>query len=305
MWFSRKRIGIAVLAVACPIAAVSAVTSVQNQDIDGVPLHSPPPLESFVRLDDAADLFHMTAAGDDGEVIAELRYDTLEKRVSLNWSWGSTGGEFDEPLAREVTSISLSYWPTAARYLGGGKIAVAGKSSVNGLPIIEVWTLTQPSVVSVGSPPAYFLRAGRLTDRRLAFVSPPSSGLGLVRALWRNRGLDGERVFALSFENRDIYSIDLASGTASLAMADDQPVGPAPAEPMLQPFWNSYSGPYRHATHGDLYGLTNEGDVVSSGSEVHTLYLVDANKDGVLDSSLEVSADQEEALGLHDASLWE
>jgi hypothetical protein len=272
-----------------------------GQDVSGSPAYSPPDLESFTHRADVQDYF-VLQAGSEGPVHVDLQFNTLARKVYLDWYWGETAEEFSEPLTRESTSYSLSFWPTTVRYLGGSKLAVAGKSAVNGQAIIEVWTLDAPQVVTVGTE--HFLRVGGVQDKRLAFVSPQGSGVGLVRALWRNLSLGEEEVFAYSFESKEVYGIDLSTGIATLEISPTATVGNVQPEPLLQHLWPSYGGPSRHLQHGAMYSLTLEGDVVSSGSTVHTLYLVDSDEDGHLDQSLAVSADDEEALGLRDAAQW-
>ena len=296
--------GVAFGMLALGVSALLPSAAAQ-QDVDGVPVVSPPDFEAFQYLGYALDHFQLPG-GVPGDVDVYLHHDVREKSIVLEWVWGESDPDFPEPLIHQETTHHTSYWPTSARYLGNNKVAVAGKSAVNGRLVIEVWTLANPNVIVIdGATTQYFLRAGVISEKRTAFVDPETGGIGLVNAMWRNRGRGDENVLVQSLDSRVVFSIDLATGGAARAVAPASPVGLTQAEPLLQPFWPAYAGPYRHASLGDLYAFTTEDDVKATGPEIHTLYLVDSNKDGVIDSSLAVTWADEEGLGLQDASLWE
>jgi hypothetical protein len=276
-------------------------------DVPTIPLHTAPHPASYTNNFDyhAFSLCNGLNAAEDIRVY--MTYNALDRKVSMKYSFHE-GLRSNRKSVTEVVQYPTSYYPTCAIYLGNNKVAVAGKDVLSGKTLIEVWVLNAPNLIRVpgagGNPEVWFLRPSRVTDIATSFSPDPASNFGVVRAMWRNRALGGEHILALSYAKRDMFAIDLSVGTAVAVIEDTAPVGALPAEPALATDWASYRGPYRHTERGDLYTLTNLGDVAAEGPTVHSLYMWDANLDGIPDSTELMSADTEEVQGLDDQTKW-
>jgi hypothetical protein len=299
--------------VAEPIGVAATVSGLQQGDVPTQPLRTEPPPVCTSRLADFHVFQMQTDEAAPVNVRVELTYDSWGRKVSMMFSYYE-GVAPDYNTAMERVVFPTSYYPTSAIYIGDDKVAISGKDAVSGLTIVEVWSLSQPSLYRFpsqgGGPDLLFLRGGRVDKVDTGFAPAAASGFGLIKAMWRNRRLGGQNIFALTCEGRDLYSLDLAVGVAVLVISSDAVVGPVAALPALEDDWLGYSGPYKHDTIGDVYKLNRRGHNWDEGEdaisdEVHSLFLLDSDYNGSIDSFLEVSPSVETALGLGDIALWE
>lgn len=281
--------------------------------LEGRTVHPPAPAAQpagtlpapILSSEGAAELLEMRAST--GESIdVELAVNPLDRSLTISWSWTPETPEahaWPVVQALATTSVPLSFRPTGARYLGEGKLAVAGRDRAKRESIIEVWTLGVPALLVVGGE--HQIQPGEVISRRLAIAGEQGDAVGTLRVLWRNRALGGENIFAFSSEQKDLFQIDLATGEVKLAATDGEPAGMLPSSELLKRSWPFHGGPYWHEVHGDMYALTIEGDVIMEGDPtLHTLYFLDGDSDGTLDSFLPVTGVNEAALRLDDANLW-
>ncbi len=273
------------------------------------PLRPEPPPECTSTLSD----FHAFTMSLEGSTTAkarvEMTYNPWGRSVDLQFRYHE--GSFpDQNIAVDLVTVPTAYYPTSAIYLGSDRVAVSGKDAVSGLAVIQIWSLSRPNLIRIpsnaGGEDQLFLRGGKVVKVDTAFAPSAAAGFGLVRAMWRNRSLQGDHIIAMSYPGDNIYSIDLGSGIATLAISVTTPLGSMPPAPVLSQDWPGYSGPYRHSTLGDVYMLTRRAAYVITGTPgVHALYLIDADKDGTLDYFETISSTNEDSLGINDITLWD
>ncbi len=303
----------AVVALALSICIPYGITASKSQGVGpSVPVaitHGPPTPDVYGKHWSGRVFSLPNELDDQQHLDVKVNYDTLGKKISLSFYYLEDPDVITSGFAIAYEDYPTDFFPTSVSYLAGNKIAIAGKSDKSGLAEVQVWSLSNPEIikkyVDAGLPPELYIKPSSINKKEDGFLPSDGSNFGLIRAIWRNRGLGGNNIFALSAGSRDLYAINLDNGVAQIVIGSSMIVGALPAEPDLILNWPSYKGPRRHAVHGDVYMLTTQGDLFAhAGTEEHSLYIFDTNMDGTPDITMPMSADLEHSMGLKDASSW-
>ncbi len=294
------------IAVALIASLSLGASSVSNQprqaDVESTPVATAPPFECYSYLDACHASFRLSSNLNPAHDVRVRAYvNTLERTISLSFLYLEGSPIFGNRVSHKTT-IATTMWPTSLAYLGNKKVAVAGKNNVTGLAEIQVWTLDQPTVIKIdgqnGAPDALYLRPSTIQKMVTVFSPLATSGFGQIRAMWSNHALGEDHVMVAGFESKDLFNVNLSTGTANLVASDTISVGGLSAIPDLATGWESYFGPHRHSVHGDLYALSNVADDMPVGDTIHSLYLWDHDMDGIIDEASLMSHNTAIGLGL-------
>ncbi len=228
----------------------------------------------------------------------------LSTGTEITFHWQHTLDDWKSVAASVTQRVPVDYVPTERMLLSDpARLVVAGKAP-DGAALIEVWELGMPEIVRTIDP---------VTGETVASLQPPA--IGAVTEVYREQAAGREEVLALFRDQssrdsstlfvffggaRDVYALDLATRTCSLAFSSTEPA-PVPVQaelgyPHFDTFWAR-----RHRDHGAVYVFG-----VEASSTSPTVVLRDRDANGTLDDSLVVrDFAQWEALGFAgDSDRW-
>lgn len=198
---------------------------------------------------------------------------------------------------KSITSetFATGYWPTYVRVLDSYHFCVAGKGRSDSV-VVEQWAFANTNAEGNPAPSVLGLRSVQAPQVVYSWTLPPrnqvteviradSSQTGLVRALFRDPG-DIQHVFVWYDASRAMCRVDLTSG-ASVTNALPTPQAGALTVPQLTNAYDScYSADYQDK--GYCYFFSQRTMPVSGSGSV-TLVLIDSNRDGLIETSLQVT----------------
>ncbi len=267
-------------------------------------MQAPPPFESRVRPPDAltglrkeSTKVRVDASNMDGEVV----FDSLERALHFTWRWKYTGELASHGWQLSHQTEATAFWPTEVASLGGNRLAVAGKARRTGHTVLHVWTMDPPSSipppgVEVGTGETLFPELALIvTDRDLVYDAAVP-GRGLVQFMFANHGAPDE-IFVQFWDSRDLYLLDMNTNDLSLVLSSSRGHG----VPWVAALANDYEHRFSadHSAQGYVYVMAPAYE--SSDSAPDTLVLIDADRDGDLDSWRTYDEDAYSQLGLTNA----
>ena len=250
-----------------------------------------------------ADLFRAAGAFSylhpQSDVIATARISgDNQRRVEVDWQLYSGDGFWMRDIrAFETQTFAVRYIPTAAEFLNGGFLAVAG--CLGDTNVIELWELPVPKVQQDPATGEVQLTPGARKSVRLIYRSSTGSSegtRGFARRMIWNRGKP-RALFCLFSETSDIFEVTwpetLALGTTTVIVSkSDYP------ELAINNYDSVHGGD--HVSEGFVYQLARAGSL----DLVPSLVMIDANRDGVIDIITLLDAAGDDALELRDVSRW-
>lgn len=210
--------------------------------------------------------------------------------------------------AEERQEIAAGFFVTACGLLGSDSLLVAGVSQEGGKAVVWRWDFTWPDVLPVPAigPQGYSSVSIALpgVQKQLVYVGPPLatashpfiSGICGLRA----QGVPTPLKAVVQFESpNDVFELDLTTSSLALLASETDAFGLLGSVPSLS--IKSYTNikVMDHSQMGYIYFLSNGHDLSSApygGSGLTDtdvrMHLLDSNRDGVLDSALELSTAQ-------------
>jgi len=224
---------------------------------------------------------------------------TPQKLVELEWRQTSQPLPTNAVPENTRTSIkevfATSYWPTFVQLIDSYHWCVAGKGR-NGDVVIESWTFAPtiplgtpaPSVIEhflIGSsePYYYWTLPPRIAVSEIQRAVATSTGL--VRALFRDPA-SNQHVYVWYDGSRSVCRVNLSTGSLAPVAAPVASTGILGVPQLSGNYDTVWSADY--AQHGFCLILTQTSPS-GVGSALNTLVLIDANRDGKLDSASELT----------------
>jgi hypothetical protein len=230
------------------------------------------------------ELFYESA---DGQFHTRAFMDVEEKSIRITSYRRITPGHPD----KTSQVLKVRYWPTCIRRLSNGLLCVAGKGSRTASTIVEVWKFDPPRVSEGVLKPAEVRSIDEIYNE-LAF------GRDLVEDVLPFWGGPSQAMLVKFNDTKDVYKMTLA-GAYTLVASPTAQAGAIHA-PLLASAYDSWARELLNG--GYVYAFVKP--VVSSPQAPSVLFLRDPDKDGDLDSSVELTGAQFTAQGYNLESNW-
>jgi len=216
-----------------------------------------------------------------GDAIASVSASLSDRSVTLSWAYTSAG---PSPNRADTQEIAVAFWPTEIATLGGRRLAVAGKARA--ITMIEVWTFAEsplplPYIDPTTGEWVYVKYAPSIESKEVLYAES-TSGRDVVATLFADAAPvagASASVYAQFLDSREFYRIDDAGLLQKIASPSDNTV-------LLQPelaFHREMRWSGDHPQHGIVYAMTRSP---SSPSSLDPVALVDADRDGTIDTCL-------------------
>jgi hypothetical protein len=204
--------------------------------------------------------------------------------------------------ARKMQSIiKTSFWPTCVRPISNGVVLVAGKNRRTGATVIEVWTLSPPTLSAASTPSTPpTLNPGSIADINPVY-SGNEAGKLLVRKAMPHRGVPGGAIIQFD-DSRDLYALNTVTAAMTPIASPDATRAASLGcfhAPILSQKLAAGSGELVQG--GYVYEFRVQGLPSGTPSTVHFL---DSDKNGTIDELRTLSAQQWTAAGYANSSAW-
>jgi hypothetical protein len=224
----------------------------------------------------------------------------MKRSVRIKWSAvlyepGTPTGSISVLYSgSETVEIPTTYYPTAGLALDGHRLLVAGYTELGQL-VVEQWTFgdvrIEASVHASGAVSNSTQAPSRTSVKEVYAGS--AQGSDAVKWLWRTAS--DSQVLMFDEVDRELFQLDLASGTLTRLVSRGTEEGVLGSIPELDAVWTRRKGPYEHADLGYVYWLEAGRGAVDSqtdgfGPEVGNVLFHDANADGILDGAFAVTS---------------
>ncbi|MCC7013966.1 MAG: hypothetical protein IT454_15525 [Planctomycetes bacterium] len=234
-----------------------------------------------------------------------VSYSLADRKISLKWSWTSTGPRPDQHSVQEE---SVAFWPTEAIGMRTDRIAVAGVRRER--VVLELWTLgTSPLPAPRIDADTGQYRYGELTlpiKEREELLNEPLAQLGPAAVLFFNPQAPAtftDSLYVQFATSKDVYRVDWRESDrvrVSTKVASPQPAPNLIVEPRLaDPFRIRWSAD--HPQHGFVYVLA---PLPGGPQPIDGLVLLDLDRDGALDNTLRLDGTAWNAGGWGDAANY-
>lgn len=278
--------------------------------LQGIPPHELGRTASLERMEVQSNAY----------LTATARHRLLDKSIHIDY-YATESGPRDWPIANKSLVIQTSYYPTAVSFLADDLIAVAGKRSgaAGDDTVVELWSLTVPTVVY--SPPSptgevdASIRGARVVSQTIV-LEVEESGKDMVCAILRLRGKPSSMLVQF-WDSRDVYELEFSE---ALSPTEPPPADPFPMTLVLSATPGS-GAPYvseladhrrvwvRGATHqtaGYVYTwmAAASRQLADAPDGAPALTFFDTDMDGHIDGWGTQTAQQNQAMGLLDQSLY-
>ena len=242
-----------------------------------------------------------------------IRTSSVEKQVFIGWTssaianqppvwtaqWSPQGNALDGNKAQSgIQEFSTRYFPTASCVLAEDAIVVAGITTA-GETVVERWSLAWPTPMpsplanQAGVTAVSVALPSRAGVRRV--YSADVVGRRYVRNLCALRRASGPPTDCLVqfYDSNDLYSLNLNTGQATLVASAVNASGALGMVPGLQPKNHSAISFGNRTGVGYAYTLRRgmkSSLATGSPTAPPVVVLVDGNRDGVVDSALQMTA---------------
>lgn len=199
---------------------------------------------------------------------------------TISFSWVRVSGAGNTLYYKEKESTW--FWPQTAEWISETVLLVAGKSTRDGASVLQQWKYeddpAKPQVISSYDPATGQTTHQWHVPNRLSVQQEPiDPNLPPIHWIKESPGASGH-VFVF-VEGGDVFDLELGSGVYSLAAS---PLLGAPLHVPAMGF-PALCGGYglEHLTDGYVYSVSS--DLHNLDDSVEFVYLIDEDKDGVLD----------------------
>ena len=243
------------------------------------------------------------------DAIARVTLDSQGRSVSFTWHpthWfkeGVNSAWFEENYHLSAsTSFAVRYWPLDCLPLGEGKYLVSGKGELNGETVLELWTITKPSIEVDEVTNKRIIRPGKRTSvREIRRWCEP--GKDMLTRMVRKPGTETVIYGQFWSDQGALYEIDIAGpAEEDKLVAAPRKVGDVLYEPRFE--WK-FSDPcsYDHPEQGYVtifvHGYESDFIVPDPPGKLRVILLIDGDRDGTLDRSLALTFDEYDEQGWH------
>lgn len=278
-WVGLLCASLAILAAASSIAGRTTARAAQSSEL-------------WFQIDATISPFATSKLAASPTMRAKARADRQGRRVVLTWMHAPSGNFGPGLAALADQEIALRYFPTAVDFANPDRLIVGGRTSA-GRVVVEAITLVAPQPLQLADG-STVLALRMPAEVKLVFDQPLST-YGMVEMIGANRGLPG-RSFLRFTGVDDLHQLDWS------ALHPVAPVValPSSAEPLLsERFYKSLCA----GDHQDLgYVYILRPDPPREGQR--PLYLIDSDRNGVIDTHAAYSPTQARELGLLEIVGW-
>lgn len=232
-------------------------------------------------------------------ITSTVRVRPILGRVDLDWRYSDpelpTIAVPNNTQATASEIFATAYWPTYVQVIDKSHWCVAGKGRGDTL-VLEYWTFAStgaggapvPSIlghVSPGNPPEWsWILPQR--SRASEILRTDSTHTGLIRALFRDAG-SAQHVYIWYDGTRTFCRVDLASGVVTPQAAPSTLAGAITVTSLSNGYDTFYCCDYQNK--GYCYFFVDH-EPSTSGQLNQPVVLVDSNRDGIVESSVLISA---------------
>lgn len=228
------------------------------------------------------------------KISGSATYDMEGRRVNIQWA-----RRFMDVVKVSEQSFATTFFPTELCVFRDG-LCVAGKRGVSGYTVIEVWEFgpqelpdayVDPSTGATVHPDTELFPTDKFT-----IYDEKTPGRKLVRFMFRNAG-SPIHLLVQFWDSKDLYEIDTTTGEFERIMTVDPLAGDCEYQPELADTYYNDRWSADMLTFGYVYFLFDDGNGPTTFPKA--LMLVDADRDGVLDSGGSMVLGHEEWASLH------
>jgi hypothetical protein len=288
--------------LACVCLVIPCAAAVQDERLapaDGPPMQpsDAPPISLW---ETGGETICFGAKDHARSIYREVSCQMLDKRITFSWRYAAAAPSIQSVSATTSQSFDTPYWPTRALVVDPQHLFVAGKA-LDGATILERWTFAKRSTEGVPLPSVspscgadgsqtqhYEWTIPPRTDVEELIDVAPDSPRGLIRGLIRDLK-SKNNLFVYFDRSREIYSLDVVRRTQSLV------AGPTASAPMQVPaltdnYKRYWSCDYKK--RGYCYFFGADLGVIKKEGNPDFLVLIDADRDGKIDSSTIITGKQ-------------
>lgn len=279
----------AVPALATAFAAVALVSASLVHPLDVQAPAKPPSI-----LDGPA-VYKTLYRSPDRLLVSGVTWDLAGRKVLIRSLQLVPGG----PDIKSTAKFPVRYWPTCASRVADSTLCVAGKSPRTGNTIVEVWTVTTPTVSAAG-PSTVELNSVE------EVYNASASGREDIKQILPHFGPNGfDHTVLLWFEqSREVWSLNLETSACTRIASPATVVGQTwLSAPYLADATRGWSGVESGA--GYVYVFDKRaGDLPMEASQPSVLVLRDSARDGVIESATLYAASDLISAGWNQSAHW-
>lgn len=233
----------------------------------------------------------------DHPILGKVSFDLSDKTVNIKWVYSDHPAGERKNTARAKQVEPLDFWPTSVAALTESLVLVAGRRQ-NGKTIIQKWIIIPPLVTTLVNGSGVHLTPQAVASKTLVFST---SQPGMKDVAWmlpriRGNGDSTTSVFVQFWDSKNVYSVDLLTGSAQIQASPTANVAPLVLPELDRPFDEFSYG--MHVTEGFVLMLARQ-DVQGP-----TVLLQDNPVDGTLDVATRLTIQLANATRLLDADQY-
>lgn len=281
--------GVVLLRAATAVSPIRAGGSSLSTDVEA-------PLQSLAGVDKSSVKLLFPS----DQVYGNVDYDMSGMKIWIKWIVTFDEGAATNPHI-SVQRESTSFWPTEVSSAGPGRLAVAGKETLSGNTVIEIWTFSLPDpfptpFIEEGSGELQYPTINIPVATRRKVFDQHVTGKDLVRTMFALQGV-ANSLFVQFWDSRDLYAFDYATQVMTLVLSPDLHDGVSREPALNSDYLDRWSA--QHATQGYVYLFSPKGD-----KSLDLLGLFDLDLDGVIDQHQTLTREEFKEKGLADGEQF-